>query len=1634
MSDDISDADLDAIVAAARHRQAVTNLASVQGVKPSDAVIGLNNGPAANLPPDVAMHTPGITNAWAERAKRNAAIENSVPVAQFVAAAPSAHVAAAKDNLPDLAKTGAVADTFQASSAVGSFRRGVVRGLAPAAGGLIAMGAGAEVGGTVGAFGGPIGAGVGALGGGLLGAFGGGALVSTVQDAVLKALPKGVQEFLGQSQGQQAADTVQHPYASFAGELAPGFLFGRPTLRASELAPTAGRLSKLFANPATGAITGATLGGATQASQQVASGEPVDWGKVLLASVAGAAQNKLTGAGEAAAGLGAGATRIPGNLLRIHSFGVDAAQDAARGIVAAGDAAHAGAVQDAIANNPLHKSSPSTMEEFLAQRFEGQTVRVDPNALIDLARQGHEPFPEHAAAIQSAAAEGRGVDIPTSTYLNRTADAPFREELNKSTVLREGGTSIEQVGEHVPAEIGPEVPIEPVKIPEDFTPEEGVRAQSLAASAHQELQRVVKAQYLAPLFKDAETLGMTKGQMERFSAGLEEQITAAQEKLTKKAIDQVKRERGGPYKEKLAQHRAQVEQELAANPAIQAREALQNSKGPLGEPLDKIKLDRADPTNKAAGELGLPNRMFGKNGLSADDAGKLFGFHSGDDLHQALLDLHEDAKARGAASTADHIRALVNEEAHARTQAELGYDLDPESIYQTASESITTPKVEDLLEQELRLFADRVKLPFDKVALKRAVTESFEASDINDALNTHGLERDVYNAGEKAQRALLKGDFVEVFKWRQKQWQLRVRLGLAHEFAREYAAGQRRISKWAANPIIAAEDQETLNIIRSTLKKEGVPISNKDFEDPDTALNGKTLDQFVGELANVGFQPVHAPLTGDLNDTSVHGWRGVDRMLEGLSNLGKAKEELAHAGRRESTQTAVATVRATADSLGRRFFEGKLFSERHAGDRRAKINNLLGRAARGIGAIVTRPELVLHWLDGEKFGPLSRFIVAPLQRAKHTAGDLTQQMADRFDKFLKTQPKGWVKTLDKTVDVPQLTYKFDDKGNPIRRIVTKKQAVVAALHLGTDSGLVKLLKGYGWNEATVRSVLNRVLTKEDWNYVQHILDENEHLWPHIEESSRRVRGLAPKKLEPTPIEVETDGAKRTLRGGYYHITYDGAALGEFRDQNGDLVDQKIPQLQTVDGLFGDENPSALPSDGYTQERTDFAAPVNLNHDTIHLGMDQAIHDLTHRGALIQAQKLLQQSGVRTAIHDVLGPEYNTELNNWLKFIARQRVYDGNSAAWATNMLRGFRYNFTNVQVGWNILTALKHGGIAASHMMTEVGPAAMAQSVADFSRSPKEHDRLLNFVMENSGEVRNVMLNMDRDVRGAIKRNLDKHGKLSAYQQNAFVLFAKMKQFESARLWLAKYRTEMGNEVDHERAVFLADKSVRDTQGAGASVDLPTLWRSGDTFWGETGKLTNMFTSFENTSTNRAWTMLRRQGQINKSFKEGDWQGAGRDFNKQLSSAIGFFLVPILYTAAFDTILGGDGDEFTKELAKNGFKSTIGALPFGGIAADTALQAWTKGHYTPGQSPIAEALAEAVDAGRGVVNLATGEEVPSRWVQHSIDTAGYLTGIPTKPISRAAQYVWDWSQGETEDSSPLDFARGILLGPKPKGH
>lgn len=1318
------------------------------------------------------------------------------------------------------------------------------------------------------------------------------------------------------------------------------------------------------------------------------------------------------------------------------------------------DAAHVEAIQEAITNTATHSRAPELTQDFLENHTlaHGQEVAIPTDVVAKLWDEGHEVFAARQDEIQQAMATGGELRVPLSEYLVETAGKPFAEELNSATRFREGGVSQEEAKEIRPdQEVGEGAPAgEPrqiqAKVPEDLaSPDTEAAVRTIAANASQAVQQVFREMGLSQLFQDPKALGLTKGQMERYSSMVEEAQAAIHDRILQKTYNQLRRERTPEWKAEVEGQAALLIPQIEALPAVRAMRQLSQT----GFKLDRDLVSNFFPEPASR----LPSSVVRNNGNHPDEVADFLGYSSGGQLVSDLADLGSAIKASGARNLNEFVKLQAQQAAEAAARYHLGYDVSPASLLEAAREEMVAPEIADLLAEDLKGFAEANGLPFSRGDVEYLAKDAFGKLPVKEAIKPKEFAEQVRRVGNRAEAAIADGNPIKAFQLKQQQLMQYLQMREAFKFQKEFARADKGMRTLAKKPVHSRMDQTTRNHLRLIVEQMGYPLRLGKFEHPLVPLKGQTLSDFVRGATADGlplyqtFVPSLAP--DGIRNLSVDEFQDVDSMVKSLSQYGRDLKTAVVDGKKVALSELEQQVRENATAIGRPYTAGEaqlgkgpveLSLSPEARQRMMrKLAGGLGRFARSLGAATTRPEVPLFWLDREQNGPLMRSIVNPLNAGTYYKAEKIKAFSDAFKAFVKEQPKGWVDSLSNRVNVPELTYGRDATGTPVPWLNDKGNVIRAALHFGTEDNFANLVEGFGWEPQTTIDVINREMTAADWKYVQFLWDQADSLWPEVQALYRETVGLAPPEVPGHPVPTTTAG---TLRGKYWHLDYDWNALGEYSTDEGPVQVQD-PMALGESELFGSKYRVATPPNGSIKQRTEFRGPLNLDHATLHRELESVIHDLAFRRPLIQATKVLRQPGVRNAIRESLGPEYLASFNDWFQRVARSSSYDQTALSGMAAKVRGLRRRFTTVQIGYNVLTMARHGGIALSHMTGEAG-SHLAGAVADLLR---DGEHWQEFVDKNSGEVRNTLFSLDRDIRETLEQHFVRDGFVGGWNYHATTMFAIIKRVEAQATWLAKYREVFEGGASHEDAVALADKAVRDTQGSGTVVNLSALQSGDGGLGGEVLKLFNIFTAFENTATNRAWTIIRRQQKIGEQrkltrgkpsgrgfdgFADAGDAGARRDSLRNNAQLLAFFVIPAVFLTALDEVTGKHGQTFTQRLLAHFIQGALGGtIPGGNMLAELPTAVRTHGRDTGGDDPVVSMLKSVGGAVSAIADKVQGKPIADhKWVQHSIETAGYTMGregVAVKPLARAGQFAYDKSKGKTPPGLWNDL-RGILFG------
>lgn len=617
-------------------------------------------------------------------------------------------------------------------------------------------------------------------------------------------------------------------------------------------------------------------------------------------------------------------------------------------------------------------------------------------------------------------------------------------------------------------------------------------------------------------------------------------------------------------------------------------------------------------------------------------------------------------------------------------------------------------------------------------------------------------------------------------------------------------------------------------------------------------------------------------------------------------------------------------------------------------------------------------------LDGGKDGgAFWNYFIRPINEAADREATMTAEAAEKLEEILKP--------LNDKLGFKE----YWSKGKEYIGLgrLNRRQLFAIALNMGNDGNIQRLLSGgHGnmrdWKLDHVLGALQD-LTKAEWEAVQKVWDMFESYRPQIAELERKVVGTEPQWVEPKPLTVRTaDGEQVSLRGGYYPAKYDSASTQAAESGNA---------LADIEDIKSAAKMAANTRHNFTKDRAEAVKnrPLLLDLSVTYNGLNEIIHDITHREAVIDAARLLKSSSIDKAIRETLGAQAKRQLNAALEDIAR-----GNSAPvkgsdkW-TGILR---QNVSMTGLGFNVVSAAVQvtGFIPA---IARLGGKYAWAGLSQFTTHPIKATRT---AMEQSEFMRNRGNTRLREIR-EVAATINGAGKIRKFlNKYSYWLMMKMQQVVDTAIWHGALAKAMDSGKDLDTAVKLADQTVLDTQGGGQIKDLSEFERGSNT-----QKLFTVFYAYMNTA-------------LNQGFVEAKTQ---KSKAKLAADLMMIYVIPTALTAMMKSALipGDDDEDLAKKLAKEQISFLLGLFVGGRELAQLANIVTGDRFYgyagPSGLRPIDDTYKFAQQAAQG--------EIDHAFVRASINLLGDVSGIPSAQINRAIKGAQALQEDETDNPAAL---------------
>lgn len=1128
-----------------------------------------------------------------------------------------------------------------------------------------------------------------------------------------------------------------------------------------------------------------------------------------------------------------------------------------------------------------------------------------------------------------------------------------------------------------------------------------------------QIDQQAEIQNAAPLFKSAEDAGMSEAEFEDYMLRVGEARDEAYNTLLFKTMEAIRKRVTAERRRQRASIRDDVATSVGQQPQFIALHLLRTGRwlGDPERPAERVKLNAGWLLDNFGDDIldklprGLP--IVAGDGQHGDEVAEMVGMSSGQELVHALVGMRSASDAMRANGEKRSLRdVIVDEEVDRRMAAEHGDTLNDGSIEEEAIAALNTAAQGDIISAEIRQLTKRTTIPgrvtpYQMVRdwAKRKVTAG-KVADVASRGAMQRYTRAAAKAAKLAEEAILSGNVDEAYKQKQAQLinhALLAEAKLAADRVDTIVNKMRRLSKRAAMKSVDPDYMAKVHML----------LENYDFR----PRSQKSIDEQVGfekwllDQRSKGYE-VHVPPRLENNGTpfsrvSVEELESMNDLVDSLLALGRTKQKLKTAqGERDFAEWRDEALAAMEQLPDRDFSEpvGKLGLKKQK-NAKSPINEPERKLAAASSELL-KVETIAEELDGGKTGPFNDLLTVGAGAAENLRVRLREKVMKPLTKMYLSMGRGMWNRMQEKVTIPELTWNTLNEGDPRTGTpvtLTRMELLSIALNTGNLSNFEKMSKGERWPAQTIQAVLDRELTKEDWDFVQSLWTQVEQLWPDIVAAEREMSGIIPEKVVNNPIETRYG----TYEGGYWPVVYDAARWQRAEDLEG----------QKLDDMFGLKSGVATQK-GHTIERTAAFGPISYDLENILFNhIEQVVTRIAYAPFARDVLRAIRDKQVRGMIDTKLGPEYRKQIEPWLQRQINEGASMSQGARWWNRLLRQFRINMTIAAMGFRVSTGVAQTlGLTASAQ--RIGARWVGTGLKTLTLNPR---KATQFVWDRSEEMLHRTENFSREMNELSQKMRSKHNWVTNAQYWAMWHIGMIDRYcVSVPTWLGAHAKGMSQGMTDEEASRYADKEVRQSQGSGREKDLAKVQSMAN---GEAFRFFTMFYTPFNVMFNAQWQGLRglRKGDIRPAISVTFWW--------MIASTLGDALMN--WDLPGDDDDDGIGDDIAAWFARNVFFGMWAGIP---LVRDVAngVERTINGQYTdPGSNPVSRVY-DAVDRSWQIGDKFAEEgELPEKPIKTFGNLAAVFTGLPLSQPGTTGQFLWDYSEGNTDPQNVSDWYFGI---------
>lgn len=757
-------------------------------------------------------------------------------------------------------------------------------------------------------------------------------------------------------------------------------------------------------------------------------------------------------------------------------------------------------------------------------------------------------------------------------------------------------------------------------------------------------------------------------------------------------------------------------------------------------------------------------------------------------------------------------------------------------------------------------------------------------------------------------------------------------------------------------------------------------------------------DRGLGHMVQIDPEVIARSQRIPFQQLTIEQARALRDAVKNLDHLGTLKDKLLTAAEQRSFEAVLVDLIGAMEATGP---VGKNVTRNYSEDDVQKVSARMRRW----NAALTRMEFLFRYIDGQHNGKVWRTLFLPFTKAADIESAfqhrVAAQLTNLWDKYSPSERASMFKTR---ITIPELAVDSDVTG--LNDTFTRMELIAIALNLGNNGNVAALVDGFKWFAAPagmetdyaaaktkIIAALDKHLTKRDWEFVQETWSIIGQFRDEAFNLHQRLTGLRPEEVEADPIASKHG----TFAGGYYPLKFD-----PLRDA---VTERREAKENTPVSNWGVSSLAPMTKKGHLIDRKGSGGrPVRLDFGVATDHIQNVIHDIAYREALIDANRIVSDERFRAAFIRTVGKEQYAQLHPWLHSIAVEYRDPTSDIGKIMQRMRG---NMQIVTMGVKIATATQQiaGLLQAVPML---GSAEMAGGVVRMLNNPFALREKSEYIMSKSEFMRTRVRSFNRDVREFLRRVQD-DTLVHKTQRNAFALVGAMDWAVSSVVWITAYEKARAGKVQgieagvEEDAVRFADSMVRQTQSAGLNQDLPLIMRNT-----EMEKLITAFYSYFSILYN--WTAYDqvlgvRKGRVPLYIAAGN-----------------FFLIYIMAPVLTEWLAGRwdkDGEDDEERLQR--MLGVIVRAPFSSLPLARDVANTIGSFYDYSLTPFESGVQSAIDAAG---DIASGEILSNERAQKNAAFAlGFVFGLPTAQFYITADYLRDYAEGEEEG---LDLTEALL--------